>query len=90
MAAVQLVRPVCGDDEQPVPPRVPDQEPEQVARGAVNPVDILDDQDDEAMPSQSGQNAVDSLEQLLPASSAGVAESRPQCCQRRTQRRLEP
>ena len=60
MTAVELVGPIGRDDEDRLGPRVPDQEAEQVTRGGIGPVEILQDEHQRPLLGQAVQNVVDS------------------------------
>ena len=57
MAAVELVGAVRGEQEERLGPRVADEEDEEVARGGVGPVEVLDHQRDGAEPVEAGRAA---------------------------------
>ena len=61
MAAVELVGAVGGEQEERLGPRVADEEDEEVARGGVGPVEVLDHQRDGAEPVQQGEQRLEHL-----------------------------
>jgi hypothetical protein len=67
VAAVQLVGPIAGHQGHPAAAQGPDQEGQQVAGGAVGPVQVLDDQQQRGQlgqPDQQRQHAVEQLDPL--------------------------
>ena len=61
MAAVELVGAVGGEQEERLGPRVADEEDEEVARGGVGPVEVLDHQRDGAEPVQQREQRLEHL-----------------------------
>jgi hypothetical protein len=66
VAAVQVVRAVAGDQGDAAAAQGADQERDQVAGGAVGPVQVLDDQQQRGQLGQAGQQRQDAVEQLHP------------------------
>jgi hypothetical protein len=66
VAAVQLVGPVAGHQGDPAAAQGPDQEGQQVAGGAVGPVQVLDDQQQRGQLGQADQQRQHPVEQLDP------------------------
>ena len=81
MPPVELVRAVAEHQGHPRVPQVPDQEAEEVARRAVRPVKILDDEDDRRRGGEPLERAEDQLEQAalgrLDAEAALRVDRRP-------------
>ncbi len=65
MAPVQVVRPVRGDDRDPLTVQHPAEERDQVAGGAVGPVQVLQDQQHRTVSGDLGEHAQHRAEQLL-------------------------
>ena len=61
VAAVELVRPVRGEQEERLGPRVADEEDEEVARGGVGPMEVLDHQRDGAEAVEQRQQSLEHL-----------------------------
>lgn len=91
MTPMQLVGPVRCKQRQSIAPRVADQEGEEVAGGPIDPVHVLDDQDDQSALRQPREDPIDRLEQLLAPSDRALARSDgwPQRGNRRAQRPLQ-
>ena len=62
MAAVELIGPERADDEQPLVACVAGQECEEVARRAIGPVQVLDDEEDRCRLAEPAEEAEDPLE----------------------------
>ncbi len=79
VAAVQLVAAVGHHQQQPAPAQVADEEGEQVAGGAVGPVQVLHDQDGRALGAEALQQPQQQLEQppLLRPGAGVAAEAGP-------------
>ena len=78
MAAVQLVAAEGGDDEQPLVARRSGEEGQQVARRAVGPVRVLDDEQDRVGVAETAEEPEDALEDpdLEPVGLAGRDRAR--------------
>ena len=63
MAAVQLVGAVGDRDDQPLSAPVADQEAQEVTRGGIGPVRVLDDEDERLLGAQPAQQHEQQLEQ---------------------------
>ena len=61
VAAVELVAPVGPDDQDPLCADVPDQEGEELAGGAVGPVEVFDGEDDRALVRQAPERPEEGL-----------------------------
>jgi hypothetical protein len=55
MPAMEVVAPVRPDDQQPLGTQVADEEPDEVARGTVRPMEVLEDEDSRSFRSQSSK-----------------------------------
>ena len=77
MAAVQLVGAVAGHQGDPAAARGPDQEGQQVAGGAVGPVEVLDHQQQRGQLGQADQQRQHPVEQLDPLEAVPGRGRRP-------------
>ena len=77
MAAVQLVGAVAGHQGDPAPAQGPDQEGQQVAGGAVGPVEVLDHQQQRGQLGQADQQRQHPVEQLDPLEAVPGRRRRP-------------
>jgi len=92
MTVAQLIGAIGGDDRDPIAPRVANQERQQIARGRIDPVHVLDDQRHHPLFRQPHEHPIHRLKQLLPPTGHAPARARdrPQRRKRRPQRILQP